>query len=270
MSDAALRRLERGWDAGEVEAGVRLVLERLRRGLPLHTPDLEAWGALWDHVKLEAVDPAWRHATLVAGHGGETSRSWAWLARLGDGRWLHVRAWHECASGWECLARGRVVVSDTGLEGLGLLLDSDDLLGLLGAPRGGGDDALRSLELAWSAGDRTAGARLVAERIRRRRPLSPPDRDGWEDMWDFDRLEAPNPAWRSAVLVASCSPVEHETTWLARLGHGRWLHVRGRHHCQHCAGGWFCAGEAHGRVTTLAKLGEVLDGDEVRGLLAAP
>ncbi len=92
---------------------------------------------------------------------------------------------------------------------------------------------------------------------------------GWEDMFEFERIEDPHPSWRSAVPVAGCSPVEHETTWLARLGHGRWLHVRGRHHCPICTGGWFCVGEAHGRVTTLAKLGGLLDADEVRGLLAA-
>lgn len=267
MSDAELRRLERGWNAGEAEAGVRLVLERLRRGLPLPAPDREAWDAMWDHVKLEA-DPGWRSAALVTGWSGGGMGSWGWLARLADGRWLHVRAWHECWSGWDCLAKGRVVVTDTGLEGLGLLLDSDDVLGLLGAPRGGGDDVLRSLELAWGVGDRSAGARLVVERLRRRRPLSPPDRDGWEDMFEFDRIEAPAPSWRSAGLVAGCSPAEHETTWLARLGHGRWLHVRRRHHCPICTGGWSCVGEARGRVTTLAKLGELLDADEVRGLLA--
>jgi len=193
--------------------------------------------------------------------------TWTWLARLSDGRWLHARAWHECWSGWDCMARGHIEVAT--LDGLGLLLDSDDLLGLLGAPRGGGDDLLRSLELAWSVGDRGAGPRLVVERLRRRRPLSPPHLDGWEDMFEFERIEDPHPSWRSAVPVAGCSPVEHETTWLARLGHGRWLHVRGRHHCPICTGGWFCVGEAHGRVTMLAKLGGLLDADEVRGLLAA-
>jgi hypothetical protein len=262
VSDAELRRLERGWDAGEAEAGARLVLERLRRGLPLPAPDLEAWKAMWDHVPLEGVDPDWRGATLVTGHGGETSRAWAWLARLDDGRWLHARAWHECWSGWECLAKGRVEVTD--LAGLALLLDSDDVLGLLGAPRGGGDDLLRSLELAWSVSDYRAGARLVVERLRRRRPLAPPDLEGWAAMWKHERVVRADPAWRTAVPVAGCTPAPGRTVWLARLGRGHVLLLEGNHE----PGGWASGGEARGQTRKRLDLPKLLGRDVVRGLLA--
>ncbi len=131
-------------------------------------------------------------------------------------------------------------------------------------------DPLRGLERAWRAGSAVAGAQLVVERLRRGPALAPSDREGWEEMWEYERVQDAQPAWRSAFLVAGCSPAPTETMWLARVDGGDWLRLRGDASCPYCSGRWSCYGEATGAASTLEGLVDLLQPDEVTGLLAVP
>lgn len=72
MGDAALRRLERGWAAGEHDLDVRMFVERMRRDLPLPVLGREAWTALWRRLPSDldprrALEGAWGAGNVVAG-----------------------------------------------------------------------------------------------------------------------------------------------------------------------------------------------------------
>lgn len=137
MSDANLRALERAAQSGDPEAAVRLVLERLRAGLPLKVDPCRAWIA-WFLVgspyEKAAVLGSW--CSLVSDDDTELwdAADGKVVGRTDDGQWFYGR--RVGASGCETCGWGGSPSSEEfspvdSLDSLALLLPQDFVRALL-------------------------------------------------------------------------------------------------------------------------------------------